>query len=153
MGTKQGGRRPRPTRLRLLDGARPSKTNQHEPVPRPGVLEAPESMSDDVRFIWDFTVAQLVHMGIDAPSDRDALVAYCEAVDKHRKASILLARSPLMIVGQKGNLVRNPALMVQRDAAHLIRQFAQEFGLTPSARTRIDAERQNTHDVDNPFAL
>jgi P27 family predicted phage terminase small subunit len=153
-GTKgHGGPRPRPTRLRLLDGARPSKTNQHEPIPRPGDLEPPDDMSADVRRIWDFTVKQLVGMGIDAASDRDPLVTYCEAVDKHRKASAVLARSPILVQGQKGNLVRNPALIVQRDAAHVIRQFAQEFGLTPSARTRIDSERQSAHDVDNPFAL
>jgi P27 family predicted phage terminase small subunit len=103
--------------------------------------------------IWTYTVVELRAMGIDAPSDRDALVAYCEAVDKHRKASALLRRSPLLIAGQKGNLVRNPLLMIQRDAAHLIRQFAQEFGLTPSARTRIDHESQQTSDVGNPFAL
>ena len=33
--------------------------------------------------------------------------------------------------------MRNPLLAVQRDAAALIRVFAREFGLTPSARSDI----------------
>lgn len=141
-----------PTRLRLMHGARESKLNQNEPIPRRGKMIPPDGMSDDVLAIWDYTVAELEHMRIDAPSDRDSLVAYCEAVEKHRKASLLLARSSLLIQGQKGNLVRNPALMIQRDAAHVIRQFAQEFGLTPSARARIESERDQG-DSDNPFAI
>lgn len=151
-GSSQPGPPPTPTRLRLLHGAQASKLNQHEPKPRVGELEAPDGMSADVLAIWEYTVRELVAMGIDAPADRDSLAAYCEAVDKHRKSSALLARSPLLVQGQKGNLVRNPLLIVQRDAALLIRGFAQEFGLTPSARTRIDTERQEADDADNPFA-
>lgn len=141
---------PKPAKLRLLDGAQPSKVNRNEPIPRSGKIEPPEDMSADVRVIFDYTVAELEHMKIGAPSDRDALVAYCEAVDKHRKASALLARSSLLIKGERG-MVRNPALQIQRDSAHLIRQLAQEFGLTPSARARIDSERLDD-DSGNPFA-
>jgi P27 family predicted phage terminase small subunit len=158
MGAPRGGARsgppPTPTRLRLLHGAQKSKLNQHEPVPRVGELEPPDGMTADVLAIWEYTVRELVAMGIDAPADRDSLAAYCEAVDKHRKSSALLARSPLLVQGQKGNLVRNPLLIVQRDAALMIRGFAQEFGLTPSARTRIDSEKQQSSgDADNPFAI
>lgn len=147
------GKSPRPARLRLLDGAQPSKVNLNEPIARSGRMLPPDGLSDDVLAIFEWTVTELQHMRIDAPADRDSLVAYCEAVDKHRKSSALLARSSMLIKGQKGNLVRNPALMIQRDAAHLIRQFAQEFGLTPSARARIDSERgHSADDFDNPFA-
>lgn len=146
------GPRPTPTRLRLLHGARQRDLNPHEPIPRSGKIETPDFLSADVRVIFEYIVAELEHMNIDAPSDRDAIVALAEAVDKHRKASALLARSPMLVQGQKGTLVRNPALMIQRDAAHLIRQYAQEFGLTPSARARIDSDRQHVDD-GNPFAL
>jgi hypothetical protein len=55
--------------------------------------------------------------------------------------------------GMHGNLVKNPALQVQRDSAQLIRQFAQEFGLTPScASTHRQRARPRCDDFDNPFA-
>jgi P27 family predicted phage terminase small subunit len=145
------GPAPKPASLRLLDGARTRDINANAPVARDGKIETPDFLSDDVRVIFEHTVAELEYMGIAAPSDRDVLIAYCEAVDKHRKASALLARSPVLVKGMHGNLVRNPALQVQRDAAHLIRQLAQEFGLTPSARARIDSSRDDS-DEANPFA-
>jgi P27 family predicted phage terminase small subunit len=145
------GPAPKPASLRLLNGARERDVSTTEPVARSGEIVPPVDMSDDVREIFDYTVAELEFMKIASPADRDALVAYCEAVDKHRKASALLARSPVLVKGMHGNLVRNPAIQIQRDAAHLIRQLAQEFGLTPSARARIDRDRDDD-DGANPFA-
>jgi P27 family predicted phage terminase small subunit len=71
------------------------------------------------------------------------LRAYCEAVVAHAKACEILAKSAVLIKGIHGNLVRNPALQIQRDASRTMLRFAQEFGLTPSARTQIEvgAER------------
>lgn len=145
------GPAPKPAHLRLLDGAQASKVNRNEPIPRSGKIDPPEHLSDDVRDIFVWVVRELEHMKIGAPVDRDALVAYATAVDNHRKASALLARSSLLVKGATGALIRNPLLAVQRDAANTLRQLAQEFGLTPSARARIDSERL-ADDDGNPFA-
>jgi len=145
------GPAPKPAQLRLLDGARERDINHGAPIARDGKIETPEHLSDSVRLIFEYVVAELEHMGIASPSDVDSIVCYCEAVDKHRQASALLARSPVLVKGMHGNLVRNPAMQIQRDSATLIRQFAQEFGLTPSARARIDSDRAQSDD-DNPFA-
>lgn len=145
------GPAPKPTKLRLLEGARERDVNQSEPIPRSGKIVPPEGLSDDVRAIFEYVVSELEHMKIASPADVDSIVCFAEAVDKHRKASALLARSSVLVKGLHGTLVRNPALAVQRDAATTIRQFAQEFGLTPSARARINNERAEIDD-DNPFA-
>lgn len=145
------GPAPKPTALRLLEGARERDVNRNEPIARSGRIEPPAGMSDDVRVIFDYVVDELEHMKIASPADRDSIACYAEAVDKHRKASAVLAKSPVLIKGIHGGMVRNPALAVQRDAAQMIRQFAQEFGLTPSARARIDSERLADDDL-NPFA-
>jgi P27 family predicted phage terminase small subunit len=77
-------------------------------------------------------------MGTATKADRDALACYCEAVVTHRKASKVLAKSDILILGAiKGTAVRNPAVQIQRDSAALVRAFAQEFGFTPSARSEI----------------
>jgi P27 family predicted phage terminase small subunit len=99
----------------------------------PGELICPENVADDVRAIWDHTVAQLPAV---TSADRDALLAYCEAVATHRKASALLARSTVIVPGAiKNTIVQNPACRVQRDAANTMQKYAAEFGLTPAART------------------
>jgi P27 family predicted phage terminase small subunit len=142
-----------PTQLRLLKGDHhKGRFNPLEPVVRDVLPVAPDDMADDVREIWDYTVAELEVMKIAAATDRDALICYCEAVIAHRKASAILARSPVLVKGEGTVLIRNPALLIQRDAAHTIRAFAQEFGLTPSARTRIQVEGRGTGgEQNNPF--
>lgn len=131
------GPAPKPTNLRLLHGDRKDRINTDEPQPRDGVPQCPPECSDEVRAIWDYTVVELAAMRLATPADRDALVAYCEAVVTHRRASEVMAKSSVLIRGLHGGLVRNPAVQIQRDAAMVMRAFAQEFGLTPSARSQI----------------
>lgn len=131
------GPRPKPTNLRLLHGDRKDRINDDEPIPEQGPPECPDDVSAEVREIWDHALTQLIVMGVATKADRDALRCYCEAVVTHRKASALLANSPLLIKGHRNVLTRNPLLVVQRDAAAVIRAFAHEFGFTPSARSEI----------------
>jgi P27 family predicted phage terminase small subunit len=144
------GPRPRPTQLKLLHGDRKDRINHAEPLPRNALPELPDGVSDEVREIWEYTLRELIAMKVAHAADRDALLCYCEAVVTHRKASALLKKSAILVQGRDGGLVRNPVLQIQRDAATLIRGFAQEFGLTPSARTRVEVPEGAS--TDNPFA-
>src|SRR4051794_900007 len=108
---------PKPTVLRLLDGDKPDRFNDREPVAQSVPPVCPEQASAEVRKIWDYTVEHLVFMDLAKAADRDALFCYCEAVVNHRKASAILAKSPVLVKGSMGGLIRNPALAVQRDAA------------------------------------
>jgi P27 family predicted phage terminase small subunit len=147
----RSGRTPKPTALRILHGDRKDRINYREPVPAVGPMEPPDGMSDEVRAVWDFTVHHLTVMGLAMPSDRECLRAYCEAVVGHAKASAVVARSAILVKGLHGTLVRNPALQIQRDMAKTLLRFAQEFGLTPAARTRIETADQDTGER-SPFA-
>lgn len=147
------GPAPMPTRLRLLKGDHhKSRFATNEPMPRDTLPEPPAGMSQEVRQVWDYTLRELVAMKLAHAADRDAIVCFCEAVVAHRRASALLAQSNVLIKGLHGGLVRNPAVVVQRDAAQVIRAFAQELGLTPSARTRIQTEGRTGGEGDNPFS-
>lgn len=150
------GRLPQPRALKILKGSEPRRINDDEPVPLVESSEPPPEMRPEVTEIWTFTLRHLTAMGTAAACDRDSLAAYCEAVAAHRRASSLLAQSDILIRGAKGGLIRNPLLVIQRDAAYTIRMFAQEFGLTPSARTRIEVQHRGVIDAhateDNPFS-
>lgn len=149
----QRGRQTAPAKLKLLHGeTRPSRLNQDEPIPRDAAPVAPPNISDDVRVVWDATLVELTAMGLAHAADSDSLHCYCEAVVNHRKASYILARSPLLVKSRYDTWMKNPALQVQRDAAYVIRQFAHEFGLTPSARSTINAKGLGDVAESNPFA-
>lgn len=139
------GPRQKPTSLRVLHGDRKDRINVNEPPARIGRPVPPYEMTDDVAEVWEYTVDQLAAMRTASPADRDALAVYCEAVALHRRASKLLAETNILVRTQRGRgagsgpaFMRNPLLQVQRDAAATIRGYAQEFGLTPSARSEIN---------------
>lgn len=134
----------KPTNLRMLHGDRKDRINTDEPIPADGLPELPDGVSDEVATVWEYTVAQLAAMHCVSPADRDPLLAYCEAVVTHRRASRMLARSNVIAKAAKGDgVVKNPLVQVQRDAAILIRILGREFGLTPSARSDMTGARGN----------
>lgn len=138
-----------PTALRILRGNKKTRINRDEPPAPSEPPQCPPDVSDEVREVWDYTLGNLVAMGIASRADRDALLCYCEAVVCHRTASKLLAESEPLIPGHRGVMVRNPAFAMQRDAAQQIRVLAHEFGLTPSARSDI---RKGAASTDAPAA-
>lgn len=152
MNVGKRGPAPQPAHLRLLNGARERDVNMNEPVPRTGKIDPPPGMAAEARAIFNNAVAELEHMGIASPADADSLACYAEAVANHREASARIAQFGVLVKSERGYPVRNPALIVQRGAAQTIRAFAQEFGLTPSARARI-AQGSDEPEADNPFAV
>lgn len=147
------GPAPQPTNLKLLHGERnQDRINRDEPAPRPTEPELPEGVSAEVTAVFTDTVGELEAMGLAFRADSHALHCYAEAVVAHRNACAVLARSPVLIKGLHGNMVRNPALQIQRDSAATVRAFAQEFGLTPSARSSIRAKDAGDGEQENPFA-
>ena len=143
------GPAPKPTALRLVDGSR-RRRDHDEPVPAPALPVCPEGYGEAVAAVFDRIVTELVVMGTAAAADRDSLACLAAAVVNHRRASELLAGTQVIVRGARGDIVRNPALAVQRDSAVLIRAFAQEFGLTPSARVGVTVRPRT--DPDDPFA-
>lgn len=130
------GPAPKPTNVRLLHGDRKDRINTAEPVAPEGLPSCPVD-TPAVRAVWDYTVDVLSRMSLATPADRDALLAFCEAVVMHRRASQKLAAEEIVVPGLHGGMVRNPLVQIQRDQAMLIRVLGQQFGLTPSARSSI----------------
>lgn len=134
------GPQPKPTALKLLEGTRKSRINDAEPIPpATGIPEPPEWLGELGMETWRKLAPGLHARGVLTEWDLDAFAVLCQAVASHRQASELLNRSSVLIQGDRG-LVKNPALQIARDSAQVIRAFAQEFGLTPSARSGLRVE-------------
>ncbi len=77
-------------------------------------------------------------MGLLATADFDNLVTYCEeGWARWVMANDDIQRNGIKQMGAMGGDVRNPSVQVARDAAMLMLRLSQEFGFTPSARSRI----------------
>ncbi len=97
---------------------------------------APSDLSEDAAREWRRVVPLLDERGLVEHLDVAALRVYCEAVALHVAASRIVATKGPLVEGQKGNAVRNPAIMIQRQAAADIARGAAQFGLTPADRAR-----------------
>jgi P27 family predicted phage terminase small subunit len=78
------------------------------------------------------------------------LAILAELLVVQQRAARVLNKSAILVESSEGRMMRNPAAIVLRDAASLARLYAQEFGLTPSARAAIrlaEGERDELDDL------
>jgi len=138
----------KPTHLKILDG-NPGKRpiNRAEPKPRPKPPTMPTWLSREAKAEWRRVVPELDRIGLLTLVDRAALAAYCEAWSLLRLAQAdVEANGVTHYVVEKtyddgttiyARVAKNPAVNVMRDAMATIRAFCSEFGLSPSARSRM----------------
>lgn len=133
------GPAPKPTALRVLHGDRKDRINDTEPTPAEREVTAPEELSDDARAAWDRLAPDLIRVGVLTTWDVPAFVIVCEALARYRAATKLVNGSALLVQGPNG-FVKNPALLVQREAEVTFAQYGSRFGLTPSDRSQLKVE-------------
>ena len=138
-----------PTQLKVLRGNPGRRPIKPEPQPRIAaeIPAPPDHLTDDARLEWLRVTPELHHLGLLTVLDLQPLVAYCDAYGRmmtaKRAIAIMAAKDPLtrglMIKTTNGNMIQNPLIGTANTAALNMVRFASEFGLTPSARTRLSS--------------
>ena len=100
-------------------------------------------------------------IGLLSEVDRAALAAYAQADGRWVQAERAIAKMAekdqltggLMIKTSNGNAIQNPLVGTANKAASDMMRYAAEFGMTPSARTRIETKacEQNADPADRFF--
>lgn len=80
--------------------------------------------------------------------DRAALAVYCSAVAEFEQSIAVLREKGRTFETPNGFLQSRPEVAIVHVAANLIRQYAEQFGLTPSGRTRL-GRKDELPDVDD----
>lgn len=154
------GPKPTPTHLKLVTGnpgRRPvNKAEAKVPVRD---LTAPEHLGDDALEEWNRVAADLVKSGLVTTVDRSALAVYCAAVGRWIQAERVLAemakKDPvsegLLIKTKAGNVVMNPLVGIRNKAKADVLRAAAELGITPSARSRVQAQAPDEEDEAAKF--
>ena len=104
-------------------------------APAHGAPACPAYLDAVAREEWARVVPQLAELGVLTKVDGGALEGYCAAYSQAVAFQKKAAAKPMVTTpwGPKPN----PAAGEARKAWSLVKQFAGEFGLTPSARTRV----------------
>lgn len=153
------GRKPLPTHLKLVKG-NPGKrpTNKNEPKAPAGRPSCPAHASDKARETWGYVCGLLEDMGILATVDAVAIEMLCEAY-----ADFVAAADELKSLGsdyyetvtKEGSVMyrAHPALAKKQDADRRLRGWLAEFGMTPSARSRVKlgGDADKTEDAEKKY--
>lgn len=160
------GRKPKPTHLRLVQGdprqrgrkKLEEKVNREARLP-PSLPMPPPELLDEAKVEWGRIVTHLHAAGLLTEIDRGALAACCQAYGRWIQAERILAdlqkQDPifqgLMIKTTNGNMIQNPLVGTANKSMSDYVRFCAEFGMTPSARSRIETP-ENPEKVEDPAA-
>jgi P27 family predicted phage terminase small subunit len=141
-GNRNSGRRPQPTRLKVLRG-NPGRRrlNRHEPQP-PAVDDTfdtpPDVLHDDpvAAVEWARLAPLLRGMGVVTEADRSALLALCIEWARYCEAHAFVQAHGVVVLVDN-HIVLNPCSRVAHRALSACRTLWGEFGLTPGSRSRL----------------
>ena len=142
---------PTPTPILKLRGStlvnqRRERDEAKGPVGRP---TCPKWLDADAKAVWKNLVPMLEQMGVLTRIDGNALARYCRLWTRWRKAEAFIDQRGDMypLKDERGNVrcfQQWPQVGIANKLAQQLTRLEQEFGLTPSARTRVKADQAFT---------
>lgn len=155
--------KPRPASLRLLNGRHAgvdSGGRKVEPGPefRRLLPLKPMELSPLAAEHWDLIVEELARLELTKPIDAGALSVTCETWARFAAAQAAINRDGIIVEVEmsRGDVTwtehrPHPALRIVEAASREYRAWCSEFGLTPSAESRV-ISRGVKSEGENPFA-
>jgi P27 family predicted phage terminase small subunit len=143
------GRKPTPTALKVFRG-NPGKRplNDQEPQPRRGPLTCPQHLDAEAKKEWRRVAKELNALGLLTVIDRATLAAYCQAWSRWLKLESIVQQTGEVLIDvdpvskkPTGALYSNPYFAALNKTLRTLHQFASEFGMSPSSRTRLSMPR------------
>lgn len=170
----RGGRPPKPTALKLVQGtARPDRVNDDEPKPDQGMPKVPSWLSPAARRHWRTIAPLLADMQVLTVADgtalgllADVLAEWVEARAVVRKLGMVYESRTLKAHSQRADadeeefdptalsvmIRQRPEVAIAQDAWKRARAMLADFGLNPSARSRLHVGKKD-EEVDPLEAL
>jgi len=106
------------------------------PDPQDAMLECPADLPAAGKEAWETIVPQLAEVGLLDRVDRMMLKAMCLTWARAMQAGKVINAQGHLVRGVAG-LKEHPSLKTERDSLRLFSSFAEQFALTPVARTRL----------------
>lgn len=141
------GRKSKPTELKKLEG-NPGKRalNNQEPKPDVVIPPPPDYLEGPALEEWYRITPELQKLRMITALDRAPLVALCQAWGDYIKACDEVEKEGEVFFSDKGNAYLNPWTGIKTSAMDRILRISAEFGMTPSARSRLKVEMPTEDD-------
>ena len=148
------GRKPKPVEQRRLEGGTDVSHRSNPEVmlvagrPTHELDEPPDDLPVDAQEFWRDVVCRLVDVGMIDLIDEPALRMLATQYARWRQAGRVVNESGHFARGSIGQLREHPAVKIERESHGLFLKTAEQFGLTPMARTRLglaELHRRSLH--------
>ena len=133
------GPKPLPAAIHQLRGTFRPDRHSDSVVPKTGLPTCPAHLNSTAKREWKRVLSELGPIGLATKLDRSALAAYCQVYARWVEAEEQIKTHGVLVKGSKGYPVLSPYLEVANKAIQQMRLLLAEFGMTPSARTRVSA--------------
>ena len=144
------GRKPKPTAIKILEG-NPGKRqlNEHEPQPLKKAPSCPKWLEAEAKREWRRLAKTLEAIGVLTEADMAAFAGYCQAYARWKEAEERITDRGIIFRTPSGYPQQVPYVSIAQQYLKLMQQFAEQFGLTPAARSRIIAGNGENAPVDD----
>lgn len=134
-----------PTALKLLMG-NPGKRaiNKNEPKPAKMRVTPPSYLSVFAKSRFKYHAELLAKVNVSTSLDVSALAKLCEAEEEYQELSKTIEQHGYMqeTTNMNGDAIikPNPAVAARADAWRRVKMMYEQFGMTPSARSKLTVE-------------
>lgn len=145
----QRGRKPKPTAEKVLEG-NPGKRslNTAEPKPEKKAPRCSSWLEDEAKKEWKRMCKQLEQLGILTEIDMAAFAGYCQAYARWKEAEEFITQHGTIVKTSSGYWQQVPQVSIAQTYLKIMNKFCEQFGLTPSARSRIVADTAEDKESD-----
>ena len=148
------GRKPTPTAIKELEG-NPGKRplNRNEPRPAKKAPACPKWLEPEAKKEWRRLAKSLEQMGVLTEADMASFASYCQAYARWKEAEEFITQHGTIVKTPSGYWQQVPQVSIAQTYNKIMTKLAEQFGLTPSARSRIIAANNENGPVDELDAL
>lgn len=110
-----------------------------EPHPEKKMPECPEWLEEEAKNEWNRLAEPLFRLGLLTELDMAVFASYCQAYARWREAEEFISQHGSIVKTKTGYWQQVPQVSIARANQAMMIKAAAEFGLTPSARSRLVA--------------
>ena len=156
------GPKPKPTKVLKLRGTHRKDRTRGEPEPEGVAPPAPSWLRAEAKKEWERLRPELERLKLRTAVDWGQFAAYCQAFAHWMAAEKWMQKHGTLITYKDatGNVKHQqiaPQMTIAAKSLETMKKFAAEFGLTPSARSRLNvkpAEKEKDgDDLDRELGL
>lgn len=133
--------------LKVVDKNYQPEPRQKAQTPLP---KMPAGLSREAKSEWRRVAKPLHQLGLLTELDRKTLAMYCETIARYERAQAVLIEQGDTYIKPNGEPKQRPEYFIMRDAMQELRQLIALFGLSPSARMRLQIpEPEQPDEMEN----